>query len=235
MLLESPSLGKRESCTSSVRDPTSSRWLPCCASSACGCPACDTSSMHTGQHYDEQMSARFFDELGLPTPDGHLGVGSGTHAVQTARAFERIASALSTRSASRARCRRRELDACVCARRRETGRSRGARRGRAAQPRSDDAGGDQPHPDGSAVRLPVHDVRSALANLTAEGIPGERVFFVGNVDDRHAGLDAPRIEASTHRRALTWARERVRARRRCIARGSSTAAARTSARLSSRA
>ena len=41
--------------------------------------------VHTGQHYDAQMSDRFFDELELPRPDGHLGVGSGTHAVQTAR------------------------------------------------------------------------------------------------------------------------------------------------------
>ncbi len=41
--------------------------------------------VHTGQHYDEQMSDRFFDELELPRPDAFLGVGSGTHAVQTAR------------------------------------------------------------------------------------------------------------------------------------------------------
>src|SRR6187399_2548888 len=39
---------------------------------------------HTGQHYDEKMSKVFFDELGLPNPDFDLGVGSGSHAVQTA-------------------------------------------------------------------------------------------------------------------------------------------------------
>jgi UDP-N-acetylglucosamine 2-epimerase len=41
--------------------------------------------IHTGQHYDENMSDVFFDELDLPKPDHHLGVGSGTHAVQTAK------------------------------------------------------------------------------------------------------------------------------------------------------
>ena len=47
--------------------------------------------VHTGQHYDDELSDVFFDELGLPEPHVHLGVGSGTHAGQTARimlAFE---------------------------------------------------------------------------------------------------------------------------------------------------
>jgi UDP-GlcNAc3NAcA epimerase len=49
--------------------------------------------IHTGQHYDANMSDVFFRELGLPTPDHHLGVGSGTHAAQTAAmlmALERV-------------------------------------------------------------------------------------------------------------------------------------------------
>ncbi len=40
--------------------------------------------IHTGQHYDEKMSKTFFTELGMPEPDLYLGVGSGTHAEQTA-------------------------------------------------------------------------------------------------------------------------------------------------------
>jgi UDP-N-acetylglucosamine 2-epimerase (non-hydrolysing) len=48
---------------------------------------------HTGQHYDEKMSKVFFDELELPKPDFYLGVGSGSHAEQTAKVmieFEKI-------------------------------------------------------------------------------------------------------------------------------------------------
>jgi UDP-N-acetylglucosamine 2-epimerase len=39
--------------------------------------------VHTGQHYDRELSEIFFEELGLPPPDHQLGVGSGTHAEQT--------------------------------------------------------------------------------------------------------------------------------------------------------
>jgi UDP-N-acetylglucosamine 2-epimerase (non-hydrolysing) len=49
--------------------------------------------VHTGQHYDVAMSDVFFTDLGMPVPDVHLGVGSGSHAEQTARVligFERI-------------------------------------------------------------------------------------------------------------------------------------------------
>lgn len=49
--------------------------------------------INTGQHYDESMAGGFFKELGLPRPDRDLGVGSGSHAVQTAKimiAFEEI-------------------------------------------------------------------------------------------------------------------------------------------------
>ncbi|MFN2628809.1 MAG: non-hydrolyzing UDP-N-acetylglucosamine 2-epimerase [Gaiellaceae bacterium] len=48
------------------------------------------SLVHTGQHYDELMSAVFLEELGVGRPDHMLGVGSGSHAVQTARVMERI-------------------------------------------------------------------------------------------------------------------------------------------------
>jgi UDP-N-acetylglucosamine 2-epimerase (non-hydrolysing) len=52
--------------------------------------------VHTGQHYDENMSGAFIRDLGLPEPHAHLGVGSGTHAEQTAMvmmAYEKLCMA----------------------------------------------------------------------------------------------------------------------------------------------
>jgi UDP-N-acetylglucosamine 2-epimerase (non-hydrolysing) len=46
--------------------------------------------LHTGQHYDRMMSDIFLEQLGVPEPDYMLNVGSGSHAVQTARVMERI-------------------------------------------------------------------------------------------------------------------------------------------------
>src|ERR1700694_116304 len=66
---------------------------------AYNCPAAETREpvqhvlVHTGQHYDKLMSDCFFADLGLPNPNIHLGVGSGSHAAQTAeimQKFERV-------------------------------------------------------------------------------------------------------------------------------------------------
>jgi UDP-N-acetylglucosamine 2-epimerase (non-hydrolysing) len=49
--------------------------------------------VHTGQHYDRSMSDVFFEELGIPQPDYHLGCGGGSHAEQTAKimvAYEKL-------------------------------------------------------------------------------------------------------------------------------------------------
>lgn len=50
--------------------------------------------VHTGQHYDDNMSAIFFTEMGIPTANYNLSVGSGNHGVQTAKMMEGIESIL---------------------------------------------------------------------------------------------------------------------------------------------
>jgi UDP-N-acetylglucosamine 2-epimerase (non-hydrolysing) len=53
-------------------------------------PGVEAPLVHTGQHYDERMSKLFFVELNIPRPDVDLGVGSGSHAAQTAEVLKRF-------------------------------------------------------------------------------------------------------------------------------------------------
>jgi len=137
--------------------------------------------VHTGQHYDHKMSQAFFDDLGLPDPDHHLEVGSGSHAVQTARIMEAFEPILleeapdltlvvgdvnSTIAA-----------ALVCAK-------LGAKIGHVeAGLRSFDR--SMPEEINRLLTDQLSDLLfttspEALDNLTREGIDAERVHFVGN-------------------------------------------------------
>lgn len=59
-------------------------------------PSLKTILVHTGQHYDYGMSRVFFEELGLPEPDYDLGIGSGSHGVQTGRMLEALEAVAAT-------------------------------------------------------------------------------------------------------------------------------------------
>ncbi|MCF3129350.1 UDP-N-acetylglucosamine 2-epimerase (non-hydrolyzing) [Streptomyces olivochromogenes] len=65
---------------------------------ALGVAGCDQVLVHTGQHYDARMSDVFFRQLGLPEPDTDLGVGSGSHARQTADLLVALEAELTARA-----------------------------------------------------------------------------------------------------------------------------------------
>ncbi|MCT7974897.1 non-hydrolyzing UDP-N-acetylglucosamine 2-epimerase [Laspinema olomoucense] len=70
-----------------IKAATISRVLRCT-------PAVTEILVHTGQHYDSYMSDVFFEELEIPQPDYHLGIGSGTHGSQTGKMLEAIEAVL---------------------------------------------------------------------------------------------------------------------------------------------
>jgi UDP-N-acetylglucosamine 2-epimerase (non-hydrolysing) len=142
--------------------------------------------VHTGQHYDDQMSGAFFRELEIREPDHYLGVGSASHAVQTARvmeAFEPIL--LATRPDwvlvpgdvnSTLAC------ALVCAKMKEATGTRLAHL--EAGLRSYDwrmpEEVNRVLTDRCSDRLLIPSW-DAAKNLEAEGIDGSRIAFIGNV------------------------------------------------------
>ena len=144
--------------------------------------------VHTGQHYDSAMSGSFFSDLALPTPDIYLGVGSGSHAVQTSKIMERfedclikirpdivvvvgdvnstLACALVTSKISFDSEGSRPLIAHIEAGLRSFDRS-------------------MPEEVNRIITDHISDMlfvteESGVQNLTNEGIPNHKIFFVGN-------------------------------------------------------
>lgn len=70
--------------------PNFMKIMPLMRAFAARAPELNVKLVHTGQHYDVEMNSRFFSQLGIPTPDVSLEVGSGTHAVQTAEIMKRF-------------------------------------------------------------------------------------------------------------------------------------------------
>ena len=159
--------------------------------------------VHTGQHYDAQMSDAFFRDLGLPAPDVYLGVGSRSHAAQTAAIMQRFEPVVVNEKPdwvivvgdvnSTLAC------ALVCAKlfvkvaHVEAGlRSR-----------------DRTMPEeinriltDQIANLLLTPSRDADQNLRAEGIPEERIRFVGNVMIDSLFSQLKRAEQSTVREDL---------------------------------
>ena len=77
-------------------------------------PSIDHVLVHTGQHYDANMSDLFFNDLELPKPNLFLGVGSGSHSTQTAKVMEGFENVLlAEKAACRDRGGRRKFDGCL--------------------------------------------------------------------------------------------------------------------------
>jgi UDP-N-acetylglucosamine 2-epimerase (non-hydrolysing) len=161
--------------------------------------------VHTGQHYDEAMSDSFFDDLAIPRADINLGVGSASHAVQTARImieFERVlqerrpdwvvvvgdvnSTMAATLVASKMSVRVAHVEAGL--------RSRDRAMPEEINRVVTDALAD----------LLLTPSRDADENLLAEGIPPEKIRFVGNVmiDTLHHNLERARASNALARFGL---------------------------------
>ncbi len=138
--------------------------------------------VHTGQHYDFKMSEIFFRDLGIPKPDIYLGVGSGSHALQTAKlmtSFEKVlinekpewiivvGDVNSTLACSLVASKMGVKIAHVEAGLRSFDRSMPEEINRIVT-------------DSLADALFVSEP-SGLVNLKKEGIPASKIFFIGNV------------------------------------------------------
>ncbi len=163
-------------------------------------PWCQLRIIHTGQHYDANMSSAFFDDLAMPAPNHHLGVGSGSHAEQTAAvmvAHEKLCVA--ERPAwvivvgdvnSTLACALNAAKLCIPVAHLEAGLRSGDR--------------TMPEEINRIVTDAVADLLwtpspDADENLRAEGVPAERIERVGNVMIDAYEMQRPRIEAAAAR------------------------------------
>ena len=151
--------------------------------------------VHTGQHYDQKMSHLFFEELRIPRPDIDLGVGSGSHAVQTAEVMKRIEPVIAEQRPdvllvvgdvnSTIACALTAVKMGVPVAHVEAGL------------RSFDRGMPEEInrvlTDAISRWLFVSE-RSGVENLKKEGVPDDRIFFVGNVMIDTLLAARPRIE-----------------------------------------
>jgi UDP-N-acetylglucosamine 2-epimerase (non-hydrolysing) len=138
--------------------------------------------VHTGQHYDRDMSDRLFADLGLPRPDLNLDVGSGSHAVQTAEVMRRFEPVV---DAERPSCVLVVGDvnstlACTLVAVKKGVPVAHVEAGLRSYDRKMPEEINRVLTDQVADRLYTTE-RSAAANLAREGIDPDRVAFVGNV------------------------------------------------------
>jgi UDP-N-acetylglucosamine 2-epimerase (non-hydrolysing) len=146
------------------------------------CPDVEQVTVHTGQHYDYEMSGQFFAELEIPPPDQNLEVGSGSHARQTAAVIERLEPVLEHQRPDWVLVYG-DVNSTLA------GALVAAKLGlRLAHVEAGLRSRDRSMPEeinrlltDQLADLLFTPSRDADANLLAEGIPAERIRFVGNV------------------------------------------------------
>ncbi|CDH46810.1 non-hydrolyzing UDP-N-acetylglucosamine 2-epimerase [Candidatus Contendibacter odensensis] len=138
--------------------------------------------VHTGQHYDVAMNQQFFQQLGIPTPDVDLEVGSASHAVQTAEIMKRFEPVVDAEQPAAVLVVGDVNSTIACA---LVAAKKGIRVIHVeAGLRSYDR--TMPEEINRVLTDQISDLlfiteRAALAHLTREGIESARVHFVGNV------------------------------------------------------
>jgi UDP-N-acetylglucosamine 2-epimerase (non-hydrolysing) len=142
----------------------------------------DAFLVHTGQHYDERMSRLFFEELNIPRPDANLEVGSGSHAVQTAEVIRRFEPIVQEQRPDAVVVVGDVNSTIACA---LTAVKLGVpvahvEAGLRSFDRSMPEEINRILTDAISRWLFVTE-RSGVENLRREGVPDERIFFVGNV------------------------------------------------------
>jgi UDP-N-acetylglucosamine 2-epimerase (non-hydrolysing) len=161
--------------------------------------------VHTGQHYDEGLSGTFFAELALPAPHHNLGVGSGTHGKQTAAILERC-EAVCQELAPDWVFVYGDVNSTVA------GALAAVKLGiKVAHVEAGLRSGDRAMPEehnrvvtDHLADLLLAPSRDAVANLLKEGLPPDRISFVGNVmiDTLVAALPAAHALRAAERRGL---------------------------------
>ena len=150
--------------------------------------------VHTGQHYDAQMSDAFFADLELPHPDVFLGAGSGSHAEQTAEVMKRFEPVLANVDPDALVVVGDVNSTVACALVAAKLVSRAHGRPLIAHVEAGLRSFDRSMPEeiNRIVTDQISDVlfvseRSGIRNLGAEGVPADRVYFVGNtmIDSLH--------------------------------------------------
>lgn len=138
--------------------------------------------VHTGQHYDAEMKHQFFDQLGIPEPDVDLGVGSGSHAQQTAEIMRRFEPVLDEHhpAAILVVGDVNSTIACALVASKKNIKVIHVEAGLRSYDRA------MPEEVNRVLTDQISDYlftteRSAQENLAREGIPAEAIHFVGNV------------------------------------------------------